>query len=1328
MFKKMLNVCLAATLALPIVGSGYAAADTTAPASPYSDAVKTQPYSWGRAAIVGGGYVPGVIFNQTEPGLVYARTDMGGAYRWDESTSSWKQLLDWVGFDNWNMAGVESLATDPVDPNRVYIAAGTYSNYFTDQTGVILRSTDKGETWEGTRLPIKFGGNMPGRNMGERLVIDPNDNRVIYFGARNGEGLWRSTDYGVTWNKVESFNVPQDAKDYYGGEFGAVWVTFDPSTGKRANSSTGEAASVTQSVYVGVADTDTSLYQTLDGGATWEPIPGQPKQGFLPMHGELSSDGMLYVTYNKGSGPYDGIPWDGTSVGAVWKYNTKTGEWTDITPPVLAPTAGSSVPSYPFGGLAVDPSNPNTIMVATMNVWWPDEQIFRSTDGGATWQSFWRMGEGYSRVNQYTIDYSLSPWLDWGKASGPTDVEQNPKLGWMIGDLDIDPFNPDHFFYGTGATLFGSNDLTNLDKNETVSISVYAQGIEETAVNGLIVPPSGDAKLISALSDIGGFRHTDLTKAPEMITNPTIGSSTDLDFAQDDSNLIVRVGNGDGTAARMGVSTDNGATWTPAANAWTSDSSDNTGGGHVAVSADGDSIVWSPSADASLDRPVSYSRDNGQTWTASAGIPQGAFVYSDRVNTHKFYGFSEGKFYVSTDGGATFSETGATGLPNSLTSKFKAVSNREGDIWLVATKNNEHPEYGYGVFHSTDSGESFTKLDSVEEAVMIGFGKAAEGSDYDAIYINGRVNGIFGFYRSDDGGASWIRINDDQHQYANATQAITGDPNVFGRVYIGANGFGIIMGDTAGSIVEPEAGGLTVTSADPEGAANDGKTRITVTPDVYDGYQLVYHNFGSSTVTVPRVNDTLSGYADLPEDGLIPAANGDHIGVAEINASGGVQYFGQTLAVVSNEPAVQPSDAPSATPTPSATATPSADGSGTGTAATPTPAASPAPSAQVAGGKVTITAPVGTDGKALAALSEDLLNQAAAGSSDKAITVDIKAPGATGGVTISLPASLLGSLQAKSISTVHFNLNGVTFTLDTGLLKGSTLSSGSVLQLAYSLPGTTGLSQAAKERIGSSPVYDLSLTVDGAPVSWQGRLVRISLPYTLSAGEKANQVVAYYLNDNGGLEAVKNSRYNNGAVTFAPKHFSKYAAASSSVSFTDTGSYGWAQDSIDFMAARGIVSGYGDGSFKPNGSVTRAEFLQMLTQALDLNTAGAVSSFTDVKSGAWYYSSVASAQKLGLVQGKPDGSFGPGDLLSRQDMVVMLSKALQLQGVSVTGSSAVAFSDSADISAYARESVAKASAAGLISGQGNNRFAPHSGASRAEASVVIGNLLQYLGM
>ena len=94
-----------------------------------------------------------------------------------------------------------------MDPNRLYIAAGTYTNEWTDMNGAILRSTDRGKTFKHTNLPFKLGGNMPGRSMGERLAIDPHKNSILYFGARSGNGLWRSTDYGVTWSRDTNFTA-----------------------------------------------------------------------------------------------------------------------------------------------------------------------------------------------------------------------------------------------------------------------------------------------------------------------------------------------------------------------------------------------------------------------------------------------------------------------------------------------------------------------------------------------------------------------------------------------------------------------------------------------------------------------------------------------------------------------------------------------------------------------------------------------------------------------------------------------------------------------------------------------------------------------------------------------------------------------------------------------------------------------------------------------------------------------------------------------------------------------------------------------------------------
>lgn len=169
----------------------------------------TGGYAWHNAQIVGGGFVTGLVFNPARKDLLYARTDIGGAYRWDAAASRWTSLTDWIGGDDWNLLGIESLATDPVDPGRLYLASGTYTNDWAGN-GAILRSTDQGRTFQRTDLPFKLGGNEDGRSMGERLVVDPDDHRTLYLGTRKN-GLWRSTDYGVTWSQVGGFPVRDGA-------------------------------------------------------------------------------------------------------------------------------------------------------------------------------------------------------------------------------------------------------------------------------------------------------------------------------------------------------------------------------------------------------------------------------------------------------------------------------------------------------------------------------------------------------------------------------------------------------------------------------------------------------------------------------------------------------------------------------------------------------------------------------------------------------------------------------------------------------------------------------------------------------------------------------------------------------------------------------------------------------------------------------------------------------------------------------------------------------------------------------------------------------------
>ena len=730
-----------------------------------SDRGRESDYAWRNVEIVGGGYVPGIVFNTTEPGLVYARTDIGGAYRWNARSKRWVPLLDSVGWTNWGLAGVDSLATDPVDPDRVYALAGTYTNSWDPNNGAVLRSRDRGRTWRISPLPFKVGGNMPGRNMGERLAIDPNRNGIVYLGARSGNGLWRSLDSGVTWSRVTSFPAlgtysqdPSDPSGYGSDPLGVVWVVFDPRTGSRHRA--------TQTIYVGVADLGLSIYRSTDGGATWAPLPGQPvAPAFMAHHAVLASTGKLYVTYNNQGGPYDG------SMGDVWKYDTATSVWTRITPD----PSSSTNSWFGYGGIAVDAQHPDTLVVAELNRWWPDVNLWRSTDGGATWRTMWDWGPWPTRIFHYAHDISGAPWLTFGVS--PELPEVSPKLGWMVGDIEIDPFDSDRMLYGTGATIYGTDDLTNWDAGTPVNITVQAQGLEETAVQDLISPPQG-APLLSALGDIGGFRHDDLSTVPAMMyTNPVMGTANSLDFAELHPNVIFRAGQGQWPYA--GYSTDGGASWTPVG-------SSPGQAGVIAVSADGAAVVWSPSNAA-----VHVSTDNGNTWTGSGGIPWGARIASDRVNPRRFYGFAGGVFYKSDDAGLTFTATPAAGLPAEGPVRFKAVPGREGQIWLAGG----NAEGAYGLWTSNDSGATFRKLRNVEEADTIGFGKPAPGHRSPALYTSAKIGGVRGIFRSDSAGRRWVRVNDDEHQYAWTGNAITGDPRVYGRVYVSTNGRGVVYGE-----------------------------------------------------------------------------------------------------------------------------------------------------------------------------------------------------------------------------------------------------------------------------------------------------------------------------------------------------------------------------------------------------------------------------------------------------------------------------------------------------------------------------------------------------
>ena len=172
--------------------------------------------------------------------------------------------------------------------------------------------------------------------------------------------------------------------------------------------------------------------------------------------------------------------------------------------------------------------------------------------------------------------------------------------------------------------------------------------------------------------------------------------------------------------------------------------------------------------------------------------------------------------------------------------------------------------------------------------------------------------------------------------------------------------------------------------------------------------------------------------------------------------------------------------------------------------------------------------------------------------------------------------------------------------------------------------------------------------------------------------------------------------------------------------FNDIEEIAWAKDAIYELYNKGIISGRTDTVFDPHGKVSRAEFVKMLVLALGKSDSDATSTFSDSKPEDWHYKYISSAVNLNLVNGLGDGKFGVSDSVSRQDMAVMLARALN-GDLSSTQSS---FADNADISNYAKGAVSFVNREGIMNGTGNNYFEPLSPVTRAQAAKVIYEILK----
>ncbi|MDD4968916.1 MAG: hypothetical protein PHT07_05765 [Paludibacter sp.] len=696
--------------------------------------IQAQPnaagYDWKSVKIGGGGFVTAIITCPQEKNLIYARTDVGGAYRWMEASKSWKPLVDWASRGESTFLGIESIAIDPSAPNKVYMSAGLY-NY---SPSSILCSNDYGETFTRNDVSFQINGNGMGRNNGERLAVDPNNGQVLFCGSR-AAGLWKSTNSGVTWSKVTALPVTTTTNGN-----GISFVVFDETSGN---------GTASQKIYVGVSRIGSdNVYVTSNGGTTWSPITNQPATTLMPQRAMKAGD-YLYMTYADAEGP-----WNPTR-GAAYRYNTKTNVLTSIAPD-----------TSPYSGITVDASNPDVIMLSTINkydkqIWeggtTTGDNIYRSTNGGTTWTNL-------SIGKHLKADITQNPWIG-----------TKPQLHW-VSDIRIDPFNPERVMLTSGNGLFMTDNISATKSTWTFQVN----GLEEMVPLDMVSIPNGP--FISVIGDYNGFIHTDPAVSPVTgFLRSAMGTTTGIDFAENNTNFVVVSGS---SKSKVYYSTNQGATWTGVTTLPVSKAAS----GNVAVSADGGTIYWYPKNGVN----TYYTKDKGNTWKVLLnGITLKSRPVTDRVNPDKVYAYYAGNMYECTYNSTTsVYDYFTVSIGNGGSNIIRAVPESSGDLWI--------PLHSGGLKRYARQGTVNTKLTSVSVCNAVGLGKAVVGNSYPSIYIWGTpVGGVLGIHRSDDMGVTWTRINDDAHEFGGPGNGnyVMGDRNVTGRAFMSTAGRGIVYGD-----------------------------------------------------------------------------------------------------------------------------------------------------------------------------------------------------------------------------------------------------------------------------------------------------------------------------------------------------------------------------------------------------------------------------------------------------------------------------------------------------------------------------------------------------
>lgn len=360
------------------------------------------------------------------------------------------------------------------------------------------------------------------------------------------------------------------------------------------------------------------------------------------------------------------------------------------------------------------------------------------------------------------------------------------------------------------------------------------------------------------------------------------------------------------------------------------------------------------------------------------------------------------------------------------------------------------------------------------------------------------------------------------------------------------------------------------------------------------------------------------------------------------------------------------------------------------------------------------------------ALDKDVLNNALEKANfsekgSKTIVIEVPAVKGAKGYAKKLPAAAMNSEGLFRLSLVT---EVGTFELENSTLANQNLKDTDEVVLNVS---TVSVDNEGKKTV------EAYFTVNNSKIKWKNTKapIKISIPYTPSAGENPEHLVIKYIDEEGNATTISNGRYNvvEGTMDFTTSHFSKFAIAYVHETFSDLINHVWAQREIEVLASKGIIRGTStvNNTFTPAANITRADFTRLLVNTLGL-TADIADNFDDIDVNDYFYYEVGIAKALGISNGVGDNKFNPKAEITREEMMTLTGRAMTIAGIEVkSGNVSIlnSFIDGDNVATYAQEPISTLVANGLIQGNANNTINPKGNATRAETATFMYRLYNF---